>query len=318
MTRFRITVILVIVGLSNLAFGNQELLSISEYNSRLEQYLSEIQKVRVSPAHAVDFNRGTPSSILIQTQAGNVDVPLEFLHKELARYLTVPRNFKVTVLSQLEERLKALRQESDQFERARDGDPAIRSRLNQILAAREFRSVHGPTQLELLTDYINAWIEKQFDKLFPKTPDLDQLGQIFVWITIAIACSVLAVWLYRRSRERVLDRTREVIPFSASARNWRSWLSEAQARAASGDWREAIHLGFWASVSRLESDGLWEPDKTRTPREYLNAIPTENGFRLPFAAVVKMFEAAWYAGRPASVAEYQSFMLELEKLGCRG
>ena len=99
------------------------------------------------------------------------------------------------------------------------------------------------------------------------------------------------------------------------------WVSmvavSTAARAAAGEWREAIHLGFWASVSRLESDGVWEPDKARTPREYLNAIPRENGARPPFAAVVKTFEIAWYGGRPASSGEFELFMAELEKLGCR-
>jgi len=95
-------------------------------------------------------------------------------------------------------------------------------------------------------------------------------------------------------------------------------LAEAREKATLGQWREAIHLGFWAAVSRLESDGVWRPDKARTPREYLNAIPTANESRTPFAAVTKTFEAAWYGGRPASAGEFEGFMSELEKLGCRG
>ena len=107
------------------------------------------------------------------------------------------------------------------------------------------------------------------------------------------------------------------MPFVPSARNWRSWLAEAHEKAAVGEWREAIRLGFWATVSRLESDGAWRPDKARTPREYLNAIPAVSEARSPFAAVTKTFETAWYGGRPASAGDFERFKAEIEKLGCR-
>jgi hypothetical protein len=193
----------------------------------------------------------------------------------------------------------------------------MRERLNRILSAREFRQVHGPTAWELLQQRVGAWIEKKLAKLFPKVPDLNQAGQIFVWVMIAIAVSVLGVWLYRSSRERLLDRPREILPFLPSAKNWRVWLAEARARAGAGEWREAIHLGFWAAVSRLESEGVWRPDKARTPREYLKEIPPESENKSPFAAVTKTFEAAWYGGRRASAMDFNHFMAELEKLGCR-
>jgi hypothetical protein len=71
-------------------------------------------------------------------------------------------------------------------------------------------------------------------------------------------------------------------------------------------------------VSRLESDGVWRPDKARTPREYLNAIPAVSENKPPFAALTRTFEAAWYGGRPASAGDFERFMTELERLGCRG
>jgi hypothetical protein len=292
-------------------------LSLAEYKSRLEQYSGEIRTIGEHPEHAVDFYRAVPSSFQVRTQAGVIDVSTEFLHKELDKYLKAAPNFKPTILSQLADRVKALRSEADSFEQARDGDPASRERLDRILSAREFGSVRGPTELELLWDRITAWLQEKLDKLFPTAPDLDQLGQVFVWIVIAIVSSILAVWLYRSSRERMLDRTREIVPFVPSAKSWRSWLKEAQEKAALGEWREAIHLGFWASVSRLESDGLWRPDKARTPREYLNAIPAVHETKASFAAVTRTFEAAWYGGRPASGDDFGRFMSEIEKLGCK-
>jgi hypothetical protein len=308
----------VIVGLTRFATGDPASLSLPEYKARLEQYSAEIPKITEHPEHAVDLNRDVPSSFQVQTQAGGIIVSLEFLHNELGKYLTVGPAFRPAILSHLSDRLNAMRDEADRFERARDGDPATRQRLDQILSAREFGRTRGPTELELLQERISAWLRQKMAKLFPKAPDLDQLGQIFVWIVIAIASSILAVWLYRQSRERMLDRPREIIPFAPSAKSWRSWLLEAHAKAALGEWREATRLGFWAAVSRLEGQGIWRPDKARTPREYLSAIPSSDVNRPPFTAVTKAFEAAWYGRRPASADDFRRFITEIEKLGCRG
>jgi hypothetical protein len=67
----------------------------------------------------------------------------------------------------------------------------------------------------------------------------------------------------------------------------------------------------------LESEGVWRPDKARTPREYLNAIPAVSENKPSFAAVTKTFESAWYGGRPVSASDFERFMAELERLGCR-
>ena len=318
MIKPRVLTLFAILSLINFAAADDAPLSLADYKSRLDQYSADIQKTVEHPEHAVDVYRGVPTSLQVQTQSGAVMVSLEFMPKELEKYLKAAPAFKPTIISQLGDRIKAMRAEADSFEQARDGDPAIRERLNRILSAREFCRVRGPTELELLKQRIGAWINEKLEKISPKMPDLDQLGQIFVWIMIAIVTAILAVWLYRQSRERLLDRPREIGPFVPSARSWRSWLTEARQKATLGEWRDAIHLGFWAAVSRLETDGVWRPDKARTPREYLNAIPAVSETKPSFATVTKTFEAAWYGGRPASAVDFERFMTELEKLGCRG
>jgi hypothetical protein len=314
----RAALLLVILSVAGLAAGDEAALSLADYRSRLHQYEDQIQKTTANPETAVDFYRDVPSDLQVQTPSGTMTVPMEFLHKGLENFLKSAPAAKPTILSQLYARIKALDDEADNFEKADAGNPAARDRLNQILSAREFRSVRGPTEWELLKQRIGAWLEKKLDKLFPKVPDINQAGQIFVWVMIAIASSIMAIWLYRASRERLLDRPREILPFLPSARSWRLWLAEAREKAGSGQWRDAIRLGFWAAVSRLESDGVWRPDKARTPREYLNAIPPTSDSRSSFAAVTKTFEAAWYGSRPASAGDFAQFMSELEKLGCRG
>jgi hypothetical protein len=67
----------------------------------------------------------------------------------------------------------------------------------------------------------------------------------------------------------------------------------------------------------LESEGVWPPDKTRTPREYLNAIPGSNLSKEAFAAMTRKFEASWYGSRPTTEADFAQFASQLERLGCR-
>lgn len=298
--------------------GQEGSLSLGDYKARLHQFQEQIQKTTEHPEYAVDFYREVPSEIGVQTMSGTITVRFDFLQKGLSDFLKSEPNAKPTILAQLSERIQALENEADNFEKADPGNPAARERLNQILSAREFRAMRGPAEWELLLQRILAWLGKKLDKLFPKAPDLDQAGQIFVWVMIGIASSILAVWLYRTSRQRLADRPREILPFSPSARNWRVWLAEAREKATAGQWREAIRLGFWSAVSRLESDGVWRPDKARTPREYLNAIPAGTETKSTFAAATRMFEVSWYGGRPTSSTDFERFLSELEKLGCRG
>src|SRR5262249_33755142 len=102
-----------------------------------------------------------------------------------------------------------------------------------------------------------------------------------------------------------------------SWRSWQDWLAEARRHSAQGKWREAIHCGFWAAVSRLESDGVWPPDKARTPREYLKAIPAASLSKEPFSLLTNKFEASWYGDRPTTEVDFAQFTANLERLGCR-
>jgi len=85
----------------------------------------------------VDFYRDVPS-FQVQTQAGTIDVSMEFLHKELEKVPEGCSQFQATIISQLADRIKAMRTEADSFEQARDGDSATLRAPQPHLSAREF------------------------------------------------------------------------------------------------------------------------------------------------------------------------------------
>jgi hypothetical protein len=258
-----------------------------------------------------------PDSLTVHESRGDASVDTRFLREGLNRFLTAEPKAKPQILSALGDRVHALRMEVDSYEQPSSIDAAMRKRLDQILAAREFNRVRGPSALELWKQRLGAWVLKQLRKISPKVPDLRNAGHIFVWTMIGLVSIVSALWLYRLSRQNMGGGKREILPFLPSSRTWHEWLTQARQEAAKGQWRDAIHFGFWAAVSRLESEGVWAPDKARTPREYLQAIPASSFSREPFTALTRKFEASWYGARPTTEADFAQFTANLERLGCR-
>jgi len=106
-------------------------------------------------------------------------------------------------------------------------------------------------------------------------------------------------------------------PDRPSALPWQTWLQRAREAAGDGNYRGAIHLIYWSAISWLESQGAWIPDRARTPREYLRLLPAQAPQRHRLYALTQRFEPVWYGGRPASAADFDAMLQELEELGCR-
>ncbi len=292
-------------------------LSTPQYIEQLQSWENHVAELASGPQKAPEFRDSLPDAVTVHTARGDVTVDLNFLRDALNRFLTATAEAKPNILASAGTRLKAMRAEGELYEQPDRADDATRKRLDEILSAREFDRVRGPSALELFKQRVLAWIRNLLRKINPKIPDVQDLGQWFVWGVIALAGAIAGVWLYRVSQQTMGTGKREILPFMPSGRNWREWMADARARASQGEWRDAIHFGFWAAVSRLESEGVWPPDKTRTPREYLNAIPGSNLSKEPFAAMTRKFEASWYGSRPTTEVDFAQFAAYLERLGCR-
>jgi len=279
-------------------------LSLEQYRAELAKWGSRVAGLSSAPQNSSGMLRELPEAWLVNTKEGPISTSAKSPERQL-------------IVKDLETRLAAMQQAAAEYS-SLPGTPAdAHQRMEQILSAREFARLHGPTPLELLWQRVLAWIDKQLDKLGDKLPVAEESGPIFAWCVIAAVCCVLGVYLYRKRRQIEFDLRREILPFSPSGRNWRAWLEDAREQAARENWSEAIHLAFWSGVSRLESEGFWRPDGGRTAREYLAAIDSTNPLRPVFASLVTRFEAAWYAGRPAYAQDFRRMLADLEKLGCR-
>jgi hypothetical protein len=198
--------------------------------------------------------------------------------------------------------------ESDRPLAAPPAHDAQRAVMKQVLAGRDFRNLEAESEEQSALEKFGHWINKLVENASKLTAKSAWLGRVIVWGFIVAVCVGL-IWgliqFERRWRVRLVPDSDRPAPGAASARDWQLWLEDARRAAAAGQWREAIHFVYWASISRLESKRLWPADRARTPREYLALVAPEDVRKTPLAALTRSFERVWYGGRPAGEPEFR-------------
>src|SRR5258708_9019877 len=111
-----------------------------------------------APQKALGFRDSLPETLKVQTSRGDLSVDLNFLRDAMNRYLTATAQAKPDILANAGSRLKDMHAEAALYEQPGRTDDATRKRLDQILSAREFDRVRGPTALELFMQRVRAGI----------------------------------------------------------------------------------------------------------------------------------------------------------------
>jgi hypothetical protein len=191
-----------------------------------------------------------------------------------------------------------------------------RETMTQVLADPSFRNLEEPAAQDSVLDkiarWLRHWIGRAIDRIVASITKVVSrsawLGRLLLWGLILGVCVGL-VWgllqLERGWRTRLVPEGGYPGAGAASARDWQLWLEDARQAAAAGQWREAIHFLYWASISRLESRRLWPADRARTPREYLALVAPEDPRKAGLATLTGSFERIWYGGRAAGETDYR-------------
>jgi hypothetical protein len=185
---------------------------------------------------------------------------------------------------------------------------AERETMKQVLAGRDFRNLQARTARDSLWEKLNEWLNQLLAGAAKFHMQAVWVGRVIVWGFILAVCVGLAwglLQLERRWRIRLVPESDGPAAGAASARDWQLWLGDARRAAAAGQWREAIHFVYWATISRLESKRLWPADRARTPREYLALVGAEDPRHGGLATLTGSFERVWYGGRAADEGDYQ-------------
>ncbi|HTY84670.1 MAG TPA: DUF4129 domain-containing protein, partial [Silvibacterium sp.] len=100
-----------------------------------------------------------------------------------------------------------------------------------------------------------------------------------------------------------VETARQIEPWEEASRNWRN-LAEEQ--AARHEWRDAIHCLYWASIVMLDGRRCWNPNRSRTPREYVALLEPRSQRRDLLRRQTRSFERIWYGLNPADDSDYRN------------
>jgi Domain of unknown function (DUF4129) len=183
-----------------------------------------------------------------------------------------------------------------------------RQTLDSILAAREYHAAVAPPSIkDRLLEKLGNWLDRFFGKLAEAGSKSRWFGYAAEAAFGALVIGALVWFIIRLERQGRIGSGLHIDgpnAGAASARDWQLWLKDARSAAAAGAFRDAIHLLYWASISRLESSGQWPADRARTPREYLALLAPDNAQRPGLAAITRSFERTWYGGHSAAEADF--------------
>lgn len=285
----------------------------AQYRAELDRLLTATSQLDSSASSAPEALHHLPHVWHVRAGQQEFAISTEGLQRDIRRYEKEQNSENAIAIRR---RLQALRREMDGYEKPAPDFSSTHAQLNSILARPEFRDVRGPGWFDRLKQWLLDALLNLLRHIF-RAAAIPTVSKFVVYGLMAFALLALAFVAYRAIwRDRA---TGQIIPrdLPVSAKEWTIWLAEARAAAAKGEWRDAIHLAYWAGISFLERQGFWKPDRARTPREYLRLLSPSSQHRDTLAALTRIFELAWYAQRDASEATFSATLLELEKLGCR-
>ena len=283
----------------------------------LPEYVRELDRLsalaRQSPAdrgRIDDAIAQLRSGITVQDQDQTFNVNTEWIVDRLEK-------LKGGTSSQdLLQRIQILKDDAQGFQQPPSKASGSRATLNEILSRAEFHQVHGPSWFDRLKYKIQEWIYRLLFYFF-NSSSAPVVGRVFVWTLVALAVVVLAMVIYRNMKQNARMETIMAASLPVSSKQWRVWMEEAQAAAAIGLWRDAVHLAYWAGIAFLEVNGMWRPDQARTPREYLRLLPESSRHHSTLSRLTRQLELTWYGNQKAGAETFSETLACLENLGCR-
>jgi hypothetical protein len=221
--------------------------------------------------------------------------------------------------------IAATRRDLGAFTMSRSAQNSARSDLDEILAREEFRPPPPPSPLQQFWDRVRSRIGAWLDSLFEIAAQHPNETRILFWLFIAGVLTALSWWLWKHTQTENMDLRLPTPPKEVILQTWQEWMQAARAAAARGEYREAIHDGYWAGIARLQLERTIHINLTDTPRERLRSVTASTRRFQPLpaselkslTAVTSSFERVWYADLPATAEDVERAFADLETLGCK-
>ena len=284
----------------------------------------EVGKDQSSPRQIAQLRTSLPASWDVKTPDGPYQISTQPLGSLLAKAEQDPAH-RASLIHDANQWLDEEAQQVESYAAAQSPNDSIaRSALGQILARREFSGVATESAREKLQERLEEWLGRIVEWFAGHIGRHAASAKIFfeflLFVVVVWLGTVLVRFWMRRARFDELQAPQSV----AIARSWQEWIRAARAASERGDFREAVHAAYWAGIAYLEASQLIEPDRARTPREYLRLLsrPREETAaslekpRAALAALTTQLEQVWYGRRPASHEDFLESLQQIEGLGC--
>ena len=287
-------------------------LSVPEYLAKLDALTSALATDPDPLRRATFLVNALPGIVRVDGSQRIFEIPTASIRHDFRAWQTGSDG---AALRRLLISLHTMRSEAARFEEPPAGSPVPRALLTDILNAKEFRDVHGPTWVDRLRQRAFELFVRLLGRVFQPSA-IPTVSSIVVYGLMAVAVVVLALAAWRFIRRSAAAET--ILPGRppASPMDWPRWLADAQAAAARGSWRDAIHFTYWCAVAFLEAKGAWRPDRARTPREYLRLLPPSSDDGATLAALTHRFELVWYGNANADAQAFAESIANLKTMGC--
>ncbi|HZF38624.1 MAG TPA: DUF4129 domain-containing protein [Blastocatellia bacterium] len=323
-----------LVSLCALPVSAQGRSTVGDYANRLAQAERAVNETleRNSPASELapltsEVKRLLPASEEVEFNGAITRVDNAWLHEAMnnvAKTAEGDAERRLPLLGEISARLARLRQSVKAAQTAED--PALqdqRARLDNILARPEYQSE------EKRESAIARWIRQMMEsiarllmKLFggssARAPQTGGAGLVLIlrallFLVVIAALIFGAVKLARRFQARqkpaeeaeTREALGEVIAEDATAADLFAMASDL---ARQGEYRKAIRRAYIALLCDFDQRGKLRLGRSKTNRDYLDAMRSEQRIYPTFSVMTFAFERAWYGQERATEEEFQNFV----------
>ncbi|HKQ72586.1 MAG TPA: DUF4129 domain-containing protein [Blastocatellia bacterium] len=306
--------------------------TVSDYANRLEraeQAVDEaISQEPPAPRLVVKMNeikRLAPASEDVEFNGSIIRVDNAWLHEAVDNVIKNAGGDieqRDSMLTDISDRLARLVQSVKAAQTTQDGKSQDqRARLDNILARPEYQPE------EKRESVIGRWIRRIKEFIFRL------LGRLFggssapraggAWLLtvfrILVVLSVIAALIFggvklakslqRRERPGKEAKTREALGEElAEDVTADDLFSNACELARQGEYRKAIRRAYIALLCEFEQRGKLRLDRSKTNRDYLDAMRPEQRIYPTFSVMTKAFEHVWYGQERATEDEFREFV----------
>jgi hypothetical protein len=290
-------------------------ITLTTFLADLDRVIDAVGRI-VFPADAPAVAASVSETSHVAVGSQQIAVDWRWLTAALTRAPERPDAWPATRTS-VERRLREIRAHASALAEA--GAPGERAEarvtLQTILSREEFKQSPSAAWRERWQRRIGEWLQDFWSRFGGPRLAGPTIARGFAWIAAVGALLGLTFWFVR-----LLQRPRgAVLSLGAGSPGRppaREWALRALAAARAGEARDAVRAAFNAALLRLEEEGAWRVDESRTPREYLHLLGRDHGRRPVMLDLTQRFEQIWYGNRTVSTDDVRCVTTHLETLGC--